>query len=80
MFTPISILPSENSKTEVSIETTNNSYVLRINVTQYATEKKYYAGTTAFTLIYNEENKEAFVKMLEQLEQAIHVARQENEI
>jgi len=78
MFTPVSCITSENSKTEVKIETANNNYVLRINVTQYATEKKYYAGTTAFTLI--EKNKEAFVKLLEQIEQAIHVARQENEI
>lgn len=79
MFTPISILPDANVKTEVSINTDHGAYVLRINVAHYA-GKDHYAGTTAINFQFDSDSKEAFTKLLEQLEQAIHVARQENEI
>lgn len=78
MFTPISVLTDEHDKTEVAIDTfSNNVNLLSIKITHYPS-KGSYAGTTNINLQF--DNKEGFVKLLEQLEQAIHVARQENEI
>lgn len=80
MYTPISILPDTNVKTEVSIDTSHGAYVLRINVAHYAGKGEQYAGTTAINFQFDRDSKEAFTRLLEQLEHAIHVARQENEI
>lgn len=77
MFTPISVLTDEHDKTEVVIDTSSGINLLSIKISHYPS-KGSYAGSTNINLQF--DNKEGFVKLLEQLEQAIHVARQENEI
>lgn len=77
MFTPISVLTDAHDKTEVAIDTSSGINLLSIKIAHYPS-KGSYAGSTNINLQF--DNKEGFVKLLEQIEQAIHVARQENEI